>query len=84
MYGLMQGHTLERSCEIGNLSGAAAVRCVGAEVTRPEWAWFHARVHGGAVGQEAAAASALSAPAGGAGGGGRLHSEAKARRQGGH
>jgi hypothetical protein len=46
MYGLMQGCSLERCCEVGCLGGAAAVRCYGAELSAAEWQWFHAHIHG--------------------------------------
>lgn len=54
MYGVMTGQPLERCCEVGCLTGASAVRVVGAELGSTDWQWFHARLHGrGAWGEGA-------------------------------
>ena len=62
IYGVLNGHALERCCEIGNLAGGGAVMNLGAELTPDAWQWVHSRLvpHGSAIASEVVRSSAAA------------------------
>ena len=62
IYGVLNGHTLERCCEIGNLAGGGAVMNLGAELTPDAWQWVHSGLvsHGSGIAPDVVRSSAAA------------------------